>query len=69
MLTSAPLFILSDFHKRFTMVTDASGKGLGAVLLQEDHPVAFESRKLSSAEQAYHTSKTEMLDVVHALRT
>jgi hypothetical protein len=38
------------------------------VLLQEGHPVAFESRKLNSAELNYQTTEKEMLAVVHALR-
>ena len=69
MLVKAPVLVLPDFSKPFTVVTDASELGIGAVLLQEDHPVAFESRKLSSAEQAYSTTDKEMLAVVHALRT
>jgi hypothetical protein len=42
--------------------------GLGAVLLQEGHPMGFESRKLNSAELNYNITEKEMLAVVHALR-
>ena len=37
-------------------------------LLQEGHPIAFESRKLNSAELNYTVTEKEMLAVVHALR-
>ncbi len=40
----------------------------GGVLLQEGHPVAFESRKLNDAALNYQTTEKEMLAVVHALR-
>jgi hypothetical protein len=51
-------------------VTDAFGLGLGAMFLQEGHPVAFEFRKLNSslAELNYNVMEKEMLAVVHALR-
>ena len=52
------------------VITDAPDFGIGAVLLHPDeHPIAFESRKLSPAESRYHTREKEMLALVHALRT
>lgn len=68
-LTDAPVLASPNFDQPFEVVSDASGYGIGAVLLQEGRPVAFESRKLSPAEQNYHTTDREMLGVVHALRT
>jgi hypothetical protein len=48
---------------------DASTVGIGAVLLQDNRPIAFESRKLNDAEKNYHTTEQEMLAEVHALKT
>jgi hypothetical protein len=68
LLTEAPLLKTSDEFKTYRVVTDASDIGLGGVLLLEGNPIAYESRKLNSAEHNYTTTKREMLAVVHALR-
>jgi hypothetical protein len=68
-LTNAPLLRSPNEKLPYEVVTDASAVGLGAVLLQEGQPICFESRKLNDAEKNYHTTESEMLAVVHALKT
>jgi hypothetical protein len=67
-LTSAPVLRVPDLNKPFQLITDASDYALGAILVQEGQPVAYESRKLAKAERNYHTTDKELLAVVHALK-
>jgi hypothetical protein len=66
-LVSAPVLAIFDPSKDVAVHTDASKFAIGAVLMQDDRPVAFESRKLSSAEINYPVHEKEQLAVVHAL--
>ena len=67
LLTSAPCLKLPDLDERFEVVTDASGIGVGGVLMQQNRPVAFEGRKLTEVEKKWHATEQEMLAVVYHL--
>ena len=50
--------------KPVTIQVDASGKGLGAALIQDDGPVAFASKVLTPTEQHYVNNERELLTCV-----
>jgi hypothetical protein len=66
-LTEAPVLALPDFQKRFELISDASVFAIGAVLTQEKHAIAYESRKMSEPERRYITTDQELLAIMHAL--
>ena len=50
-LMTQPLLKLPDLSKAFEVHCDACGDSLGAVLLQEGHPIAYESRRINDQER------------------
>jgi len=60
--------VFPDFNKKFTIHTDANDYQLGAVISQEEKPIAFFSRKLTAAQRNYSVGEREMLSIVETLR-
>jgi hypothetical protein len=67
-LTSAPVLVQPDNSKPFEVFCDASGTGLGCVLMQEGRVIAYASRALRPHELNYPTHDLELATVVHALK-
>jgi hypothetical protein len=71
-LSSSPILKSPDPTKAFTIYTDASNTGIGAVLTQNfdglDHPIYYSSRSLNKAERNYTVTERELLAVVWALK-
>ena len=57
-----------DFAKDFHVYTDSSDYQLGAVIMEDDRPLAFYDRKLNSAQKRYTTGKQELLSIVETLK-
>jgi len=68
LLTSAPVLAQPDLAKPFDVYCDASGNGLGCVLMQEGRVIAYASRQLRKHEITYPTHDLELAAVVHALK-
>jgi hypothetical protein len=67
-LTMTPVLTMSDMEKPFSIYCDASGQGLGCVLMQDGHVVAYASRQLKKLEEKYPIHDLELAAVIHALK-
>jgi hypothetical protein len=66
-MTSALVLALPDFNKPFIVETDASMIGVGAVLMQERHPITFISKSLGPKQQVMLVYERDMLAILHAV--
>jgi hypothetical protein len=67
-LMSPPVLVMPDLQKGFDIYCDACGQGLGCVLMQEGHVIAYASRQLRKHELNYPTHDLELAAIVHGLK-
>jgi hypothetical protein len=67
-LMSPPVLVMTDLQKGFDIYCDACGQGLGCVLMQEGHVIAYAFRQLRKHELNYPTHDLELAAIVHALK-
>ncbi|XP_070008752.1 uncharacterized protein [Nicotiana sylvestris] len=66
-LTSAPMLALPNNQLMFVVETDTCDYGVGAVLMQDGHPIAYLSKGLSGRHQALSVYDKELLALVMAV--
>ena len=63
-ISSTPVLKFKDPKEPVSLSVDASSKGLGAVILQNNQPVAYASKALTESQQNYAQIEKEMLAIV-----
>ncbi|XP_043817377.1 uncharacterized protein LOC110625649 [Manihot esculenta] len=64
-MSSTPTLAMLNFNEEFVITTYASNEGIGAVLSQQDKPIAFISKSLGVSKQTWSTYAKEMFAIVH----
>jgi hypothetical protein len=64
LLTTAPVLVQPDIKKPFDVYCDASGTGIGGVLMQDGRAIAYASNQLQRHEEHYPTHDLELLETL-----
>jgi hypothetical protein len=67
-MASPPVLALPNFNEPFVLEADASGQGIGAVIMQQGKPIAFFSKSLGPKAAASSTYEKEVLAILEALK-
>jgi hypothetical protein len=67
-ITEQLILVLPDFGKTFQVRCDSSGLAIGAVLSQDNRPIAYFSEKMNDSNQKYYTYDKELYVVTQALK-
>jgi hypothetical protein len=67
-LTQAPVLTIPDPENKYVVFCDASSKGLGGVLMQENNVIAYASRQLKTHEGNYPTHDLELAAIIFVLK-
>jgi len=67
-MCTTPVLAMPDFFKTLTIQSDACSNGLGAILLQDEHPIAFTSKALSGKHLVLSTYEKEMMAILHVVQ-
>lgn len=64
LISNPPILVYPDLNKPLEVTTDASNYALGAVLSQDQKPIAFISKTLNQPETNYSTTEKELLAII-----
>lgn len=67
-MTTIPVLALSDFSKVFVIETNACGYGVGAVLLQDNKPVAYFNQVLGQQARTKPIYEKELMAIIFAVK-